>query len=66
MSMLSQERAAPKAYVEIVVDGHHWSITACALAFHLNHSKLGILGCITDTDPTEMLFDSVQNVCGAA
>lgn len=64
-SMPSQEPGAQKTYVEIVVDSHHWSITACALAFHLDYGKLAILSGITGADPTKMLFDSVQDVCGA-
>lgn len=49
-------------HVEVVVDGHHWSITAHTLAFDLDNRELAVLGGIPHPNTAEVFRDSVQDV----
>lgn len=51
--------------IEIVVDGHHRCIAACALTFHFNNGELPVFGCLAGFQSAEVGTGSIQNLGGA-
>lgn len=50
------------AYIEVISDDYHRSITARSLTFNLNNGELAVLCCLTRLDPAQCVTDSVQNL----